>query len=337
MVPDNIFPWQVQQWRKLWQCHRQNRLSHALLLTGASGLGKKHFAQTFARAVLCSNPSAEGKVCQACHACHLVNAEAHSDLMIVEPEKAGQMISIDQIRDVVKLANETALQSGFRVIIIHPASAMNMHAANALLKTLEEPTLNILFILINDQRLRIPATIVSRCQKIVFSTPKREVALQWLETHHAVTTEQASLLLNLTEGAPLAVLQFMEQKVLTLRQDFYQGLHGLSENKSDPLQLATQWQETDLVLVFHLLLSWLRDLLRVKLIGESVEVINYDYKNIFAQLQQKIARGNLLHYIEHVQQLYAKILVSLNLNRQLLLEDLFIRWSNASHIIPHIS
>lgn len=255
------------QWHLLWQRYLQHCLPHALLFIGAPGTGKQQFAITFAKSILCRQPTHEGNSCGECPSCRLMQAKTHPDLVYIEPEQAGHMIKIDQIRQMIHFANETPQQGGFKIIIIHPATAMNLYAANALLKILEEPAPNTLFILISDHSLRLPPTIISRCQKIVFQKPIR-------------TLENDKL-----------------------RNDFYQGLNALSQKQIDPLQLAMQWQEHDTRMLLIFFLSWLHDLLKIH------------------------SHYHLLKYIDHVQKIYSHLLNSLNLNRQLVLEELFIKWT----------
>jgi DNA polymerase-3 subunit delta' len=318
-----MFPWQAMQWQVLWQRYQQRCLPHALLFSGIAGIGKKQFAESFANAILCRYSDKAGKSCRQCHACHLTQAGTHPDKVYIEPEQDGHTIKIDLIREAVHLVNETSLQSGFKIIIISPANTMNTAASNALLKTLEEPTPNTLFILITDQSARLPATIASRCQKIVFQKPNHEAALQWLQTQSISSDVPLDLLLNLSEGAPLKAKKFIEDGTLALRNDFYQGLVALSRKSGNPLQLAAQWHGQDMRLLLNLLLSWLRDILRVTLIGQT-EIINSDYQNEFVNL--KLSRKNLISYLDKVQQLCSHVMGSLNLNKQLILEELLIQW-----------
>jgi len=322
----NILPWQTKQWRLLWEAKKNNRLPHALLFTGALGLGKMRFAEEFSAALLCDSPVAEENACGTCHACGLVRAKSHPDLILVVPDETGQVIKIDQIRSVVSASNETAMQGGYRIIIINPAHAMNQYAANALLKTLEETTPKTLFILMSEQNLRLPLTIKSRCQKIAFQKPIRQIALTWLRSQLASSEIDVELLLNIAEGAPLQALALVEKGVLNLRQTIYHGLSELSQGKADPLHLAVQWQEHDMVVLFNLLLNWLRDLLRLQLTKQQAALVNYDYQAVFLNLTQKLSRKNLLHYLTLVQERYANMLNLQNLNRQLLLEELLIGW-----------
>ncbi len=326
---NTILPWQQSIWEQLWRRKQASRLPHALLFSGIEGVGKRYFAEQFANAILCVAPKQIGS-CGTCRACHLLQARSHPDLLCVEPEEAGQMIKIDQIRQVVHFVSETPLFGGYRVIIIEPAAAMNMNAVNALLKTLEEPTPNTILILISNQSLRLPATIVSRCQKIIFSKPVEAVALSWLKND--LPEADAKLLLKISYGAPLKAKQIFtseqqgEDKILALRQDLYQGLVQLSQQQSSPLHLAAQWQEKNLVLLLNFLQTWLKDLLRFHLTGDTAGLINDDYHAVFVKLNQKIRREKLLHYLDYFQNVYAKIIRSLNLNKQLVLEELFIRW-----------
>lgn len=261
-----------QQWQQLIRQKQQNRLPHALLFTGPAQ-NKKKIALHFAHFLLCKETNSP---CGQCHGCHLFNANSHPDFLLIEAEQAGQMIKIDQIRDLIQFVNETALQSGLRIIIIHPADAMNINAANALLKTLEEPAPHTLIILISDQSLRLPITITSRCQKIIFPTVQTEAS--------AVTSLQVEL---------------------------YQGIHLLTQQKADPLQLAAQFHEQDTLSLLNWMIDWLLDQLRKNLTQGNVTFHN----------------DKILILLDHIKKIRGHIASSLNLNKQLMLEEIFIRWS----------
>ncbi|MEO8400451.1 MAG: DNA polymerase III subunit delta' [Gammaproteobacteria bacterium] len=324
-----ILPWQQGVWDSLLERKQQERLPHAWLFLGADGLGKKQFAETLAFSLLCHSPLPEGFACGQCRGCRLLQAGSHPDIKLIEPEETGQMIKIDQVREIVGFVNETALMSGYRIIMIDPASAMNINAANALLKTLEEPTPKTLIILICNQSMRLPATIISRCQRIIFPKPSQTVALKWLETsckEISVKPAELTLLLSMAEGAPLRAKDFLSNGMLSVRQELYQGLLQLSQQQSDPLQFAVRWQEQELQIIFMLLLSWLRDALCAKVTANSANLTNSDYQAAMEKLIQLFSAEKLLEYIDTVQQTYARFLNSLNVNKQLLLEEIFIRW-----------
>lgn len=327
MTMNSIFPWQQQQWHLLGEARKNNRLPHALLFTGALGLGQMQFAEAFAASLLCSRVTSENTACGVCHHCELVKAKSHPDLFRVMPDQGGQTIKIDQIRSMVNTANETALQGGYKIIIINPATAMNQSAANALLKTLEEATPHTLFILISEQNLRLPQTIKSRCQKIIFQKPEHSVALHWLQA--LKPDVEWELLLSMAEGAPLQACALLDNGAMILREALYSGLTDLSHGKAHPLQLAAAWQEHDVMMVLTLLLYWLRDMLRLQLTHQDIGLVNHDYRSVFLTLIQKISQQKLLKMVEVAEQRYQQLLNLQNLNRQLLLEELLIHWTSS--------
>ncbi|SRR5579883_95793 len=320
-MPKSIYPWQTSQWQRLTELKQQNRLPHALLLKGAAGLGKRFFALEFARFLLCREQNAP---CHQCHGCHLFAAGSHPDFMLLEPEQSGGAIKIDQIREMVQFVSETAMQSGFRVIIVNPAHAMNVYSANALLKTLEEPAPNTIIILISDQSARLPATLLSRCQKIFFQKPTIHESSAWLNENSEIL--QAELLLNLAQGAPLKAKEFSETDLLATRKTLYDGLHLLKDQKMDPITLAAKLQECDPKVFFELLFMWLQDMLRFNATRDKNHLTNSDYEGVFSQLVHKISTQQLFHFLDHVKKIYSHVLTGLNLNRLLMLEELLMRW-----------
>lgn len=326
MPIDMILPWQKNLWESLLQRKKQHRLPHALLFSGSDGIGKKKLAEHFANYLLCNSPN-ETSACGHCQSCLLQSAKTHPDFMQIELEENAQFIKIDQIREAVSFVNGTTMLNGYRVIIINPASALNVYACNALLKTLEEPTPNTLFILICHQRLRLPATISSRCQVVTFPQPDRKTSLDWLQAEVDEShIEKITFALDLAQGAPMLARDFLKNGTVQLRQDLYDGLIQLSTRQVDPLQLAEKWENQDIKILFNLLFTWLRDLLRFKLTDSRVHLINPDYYTAISQLAIKLTKENLLQYCDVVQKNYIYILKSLNINRPLLLKEIFIRW-----------
>src|SRR3990167_3314227 len=157
---------QKTQFNLLKNAFAQNRLSHAYLLSGIAGLGKTDFARKFAVFLLCEKKSS----CGVCRGCMLMQANNHPDFIWIAPEEKSHTIKIDQIREMSFKLSHTAHSSDYKVVVIAPADAMPVVAANALLKTLEEPSGKTIIFLIDDQKSVLPATILSRCQKIVFSS-----------------------------------------------------------------------------------------------------------------------------------------------------------------------
>lgn len=157
------------QWNYLLNRLQQNNLPHALLLSGDKASDKSAFAIKFSKTVLCEHHTA----CNECRNCQLIQANSHPDFYHLQPEEAGKAIRIDQIRELIAQFNQTAQQNSYKIAIIEPADALNPAAANALLKTLEEPNANTLIFLISDNPSLLSATIRSRCQIIKFFTPQQ--------------------------------------------------------------------------------------------------------------------------------------------------------------------
>ena len=166
----------------------RSRLPHALLIIGQRGLGKFALAQAFAKSLLCEEPLDGRLSCGKCLACNWFEQGNHPDYRLLQPQalvedleaeegkkKASQQITIDQIRGLDEFFNVGTHRAGLRIVIANPAEAMNRNTANALLKTLEEPGQNTLFLLVSSEPLRILPTIRSRCQTVPVSVPPAAV------------------------------------------------------------------------------------------------------------------------------------------------------------------
>lgn len=312
-----IYPWQAQQWEQLCRLRTEERLPHALLFTGPAGLGKYSLALDFSRLLLCQSRGAAIN-CGNCRACHLMQADSHPDFRLIQPEKEGHAIKIDQIREVSEFIQQTAHQGGARVVLISPATAMNNYAANALLKTLEEPAPQTLLILISEQRAKLPITLVSRCQQIRFFVPPSEEALSWLHSQDQQIAWEP--ILAATEGAPLLAQAWQREGVWPLYQNFMNDLAALARQEADPFQLAVQWKDANLLWIFDLFFQWLLKSLRMQEgLGSSAEETS-------SLLPASLSSAALLEFLDFLQRMRVEVLGPYNLNQQLMLESLFIRW-----------
>lgn len=316
-----ILPWQMNPWQKLVDATLHQRLPHALMLVGQSHAEALIFAENFSTFLLCPKKPTP---CGECHHCELMRAKSHPDFLLISPEKTDGPIKIDQIRELVHAAHETSMQGGYRIIVITKAHVMNQNAANALLKTLEEPAPQTLLILISEQNQRLPATILSRCQKIYLQKPDENTALAWLALQWDIANP--ALLLALSEGSPSQALELAKSDFMRIREDFYQGLALLSKDKADPIALGATFQTHDLSLIYRLLNSALRDMLRYQLSCGKATLINTDFSDLFANFATRILTKNLLSYLDMVEKSYKNFMISQSLNKLLLIEELFIRW-----------
>ncbi len=249
-----LLPWLDTHWQSLNQRELSNRLPHALLITGSSGIGKSSFTDYAAKSFLCSESNTE--FCGQCKSCKLFSAGTHPDFLHIYPSEGKQVIGVDSIR---RLIDELALtpQCGKRKIaVIDPADVMNLQGANCLLKTLEEPAIADVLLLVTSTPGLLPATIRSRCQKIKLTVSDSQSALDWFS---AQGIENPQACLNLDPEAPLNALiqadMSIHEERLQLLHDLTATLNGVSEieyflseyatlQTDDVLKLFSQWFAT---------------------------------------------------------------------------------------------
>ncbi|PIT20895.1 DNA polymerase III subunit delta' [Snodgrassella communis] len=201
-----IYPWLESVWQQIAQHWQQQ--PHARLLYGHPGIGKREFAEYLAQALLCESLRANHQPCGECTSCHLYSQHSHPDFLLVTPEEADSeggerkqaLIKVETIRNVLDFAHLSAHRGGKRVALIYPAESMNLQAANALLKILEEPPAGMVFILVSHQKDRLLPTIKSRCRQIALTMPARAQALAYVQQQHG---DNATDLLAFHGGAPL--------------------------------------------------------------------------------------------------------------------------------------
>ncbi len=284
------FTWHQPQWDRLLGGGLA-RIGHATLLIGAPGLGQREFADALAALLLCEAPKLldTPSACGACPSCHWLATDSHPDFRLVQPEdadedgddeandksakaaagkkKASSAIKIAAIRALEDFVFVGSHRHGRRVIIIDPAEAMNVHAANALLKILEEPPSSVYFLLVSSKSRALLPTLRSRCRSLTFDRPSRPQAETWLRAAGAET--RTGKFLDVVGGAPAALLDWQESKVLPGMEAIIDSLFGLlkSPGTTDPLALANQWdgllkrdQALSLDLLVEAVQRWLFDL-----------------------------------------------------------------------------
>ena len=156
------YPWLEPAWQRLRSAWQQQRLGHALLLSGRAGFGKRAFAQAFTALLLCETDGQQARACGACRGCTLLAAGNHPDFLHIAPLEAGKALLVDQIRE---LGDYFALRPHYRatkIAVIEAADTMNRSAANALLKLLEEPPAGAVIMLVADRPSSLLPTVRSR-------------------------------------------------------------------------------------------------------------------------------------------------------------------------------
>lgn len=330
----------------LWQdiTKRRDRLPHALLLAGAPGSGKRLFAEQLCAALLCQHPTEDGFACGQCDACHWLASGNHPDVLRVVPaadqEEASEegeggeapakkekskssQIVIDQVRSIQSVLEVGA--GGRRVVIVEPVEAMNVAAANAMLKMLEEPGQGTVFLLVCHAPRRLLPTILSRCQKVAFGRPSAPQVKHWIAS---CGIKDAEALLGFCSGLPLLVERMHQQGLDDIRRQLATELVRLPN--SDPLKVAAQWEarlkakEADerglnLALLISWIQCWLADGARVA--SGAMPRFYLDYKAELATLSN--GRGQA--WTGCFREFHAYRGVAQHpLNLRLLLEEMFL-------------
>ncbi|RSM31511.1 DNA polymerase III subunit delta' [Aeromonas salmonicida] len=290
-----MYPWLIPDWHALSQTALAGRLGHAWLLLGDPGLGKEQLAERLARLHLCQQPD-RGEPCGQCHSCQLFDKGHHPDLGTVTVD--SKTIGVEAIREIcARLQNSAQLGRG-KVVIIPDAERMTESAANALLKTLEEPAGDSLLLLIASQVSRLLPTILSRCHKHVCQLPTEGETVRWLaEQGHQATLTQV----RICQGAPLRVLRYIEEQQDGKRRELLESFVSLSLTPTRATHVCSQLADETQVRL-HWLQLFLCDALKTQAGCGHHQLAMPD----LAALSQQLAEGNSSEkLLEAEQQLVA--------------------------------
>lgn len=285
-----LYPWQQEAWKQLQKL--QGRWPHAILLHGPEGIGKTTFAEWLAQSLLCESPQADGQACGTCLSCGWFSQQSHPDYRRLRPgnletedaepvsgdatepkaesestSKAPKALSkeivINQVRSLADFMTISTHRQGRRIIVIYPAESMNAAAANALLKSLEEPGPNTVFILVASSVDSLLPTLISRCRQFALTLPSNEQAMSWLMQQHIDKPEQ---FLAEQGGAPLAAFELAQSDTLDQQQEFLRHLQH--PDIGGALKIAEKMHKTPIPLLLSWMQRWLYDVFSYKLSGK---------------------------------------------------------------------
>jgi len=305
---------------------RAGRLPHALLLAGPAQIGKRTLATALAAALICT---AEQKPCGQCRACRLTAQGVHPDVRLVAADDSERgregVLKIDQIRAVQREASLAPMEAPRKVFILRELERANLPAANALLKTLEEPPAQVVLLLTSARPHALLPTIISRCQVLnLHSLPRQQIAAA-LTAHWGASNQQAELLARLADGR----LGWAVQR-LTDSQAREERVRRLAEARDLPQQSRLQRlayadelsrSPATLLPTLALWASWWRDLLLVQQ-GCAGWLRNVDLADELALEASRFDPGQVHAYLARLHA--APTQINQNANARLLLETLVL-------------
>ncbi len=303
MIAD--YPWLTESFGKVRQDAEAGRMAHAMLITGPAGAGATEFACEVARFRLCESPGPDA--CGSCKACQLLAANSHPDLRRLQPEGAAQSIRVDQIRSLVDFVAQTPQIGNWKLVVIEMAHRMNLNAANALLKMLEEPAGNCLILLATERPQMLLPTVRSRCAQIRVSSPTINQSVEFL-AQQGMSEEEARHLVSLIGSRPLQIQAWVDQDILPLWKLSMDKLQSLDTGKLSPLSVASELANIDM----SLLLTW-----AMQFIAGRCRLLAFQ--------DQSRSRAYLAFY-ERLKACRRELDSGTNPNPQLALESLFLEW-----------
>ena len=322
--PTELLPWHKDIYENLCRLNSRQTLAHAYLLEGQKGLGKLTLAKHFGHYMLCDSPR-DMQPCGECGACHLLAANTHPGLKLIEPEEKSRNIKIDQVRALLEYMATTSLRGERKVIIISPAEGLNTNAANALLKGLEEPAAGTLLLLVSHQPAQLMATIKSRCQRLSFMRPETEQAKAWLESKNVRTPAQT--LLNLANGAPLRALHLADEDALHERGVLHKVLEQLLSGKLHVVEAAVECAKFSISDNIEGMMLCIADVLEFNQAGQQGQLRDPELAGLANSLTGKDTIKALHHCYQDLQKVREALNSTANPAPQLILESIFYTWS----------
>ncbi|EBG5293431.1 DNA polymerase III subunit delta' [Salmonella enterica subsp. enterica] len=315
------YPWLRPAYEKLVESYQAGRGHHALLIQALPGMGDEALCYALSRYLLCQQPEGH-KSCGHCRGCQLMQAGTHPDYYTLTPDKGKSSLGVDAVREVSEKLYEHSRLGGAKVVWIADAALLTDAAANALLKTLEEPPEQTWFFLASPEPARLLATLRSRCRLHHLAPPSESYAMSWLSRE--VTASQEALLtsLRLNAGSPGAALALLQSERWAQREALCQALMD-SLHTGDWYALLTALNHEQAPARLHWLATLLVDALK-RQHGASY-LTNVDADAIVAALARPLSPARIQAILNDVCHCRDQLLHVTGLNRELVLTDLILR------------
>lgn len=321
-----LLPWMRDHYNQLLGLTASGKLAHAYLFGGQQGLGKLMLAMHFAHYLLCSDKQGD-QPCGQCRECQLMAAGTHPDLKLIQPEDSSE-IKIDQVRETIEFINKTSQRGGYKIVLVNPAEAMNIHSANALLKVLEEPSPNTLLVLVSHQPALLMATIRSRCHRLKFNRPPPSIVIPWLESKniHASAEE----LLRMANNVPLRALKLADDDALHDRAVLHTVLEKLLRGTLGISEAAAEFGNYDLEDNIEAMMLCTSDILahnQSQTTQDGEQLHDHDLATLVAFFQDRTRLKQLHDFYRELAGARRAVNSTSNPNKLLILESLFYSWA----------
>ena len=312
---------------RLKRAIKTDKVFHSYLFWGNEGIGKKHVAFQFAKVLNCLQRGTEKEdACDRCPSCKKIDHRLHPDVLLIEPE--GQTLKVDQVRQMQRDLAFRPYEGERRVCILAAADRMAPNMSNTLLKTLEEPPLHTVIILLaNNPKLLLP-TILSRCQPVRFHPLPIPLVSNWLVEQKGLNEEEAHLLASLSEGSPGKALEIQEEIRQVPREELlvsWLGIKSFSFEKMEHWAESLPSQRENLLLILEVAKTLLRDLIMVKSLRHGPKLIHSDLSPQMETLAAVWSISSLLKRMEILHQ--TTLAIRSNANTTLALEAMMLSWA----------
>jgi len=311
-----------------------NQLRHAYLFTGSQGVGRRTLALRFIKAINCSQPKTPGYPCHVCRACKLIDKVQHPDLSVIQADTVGGTLKVNQIRELQHILSLTPYEANYRVALILRFEEANPNAANALLKTLEEPESRVILILTAQDSESLLPTIVSRCEVLRLRPHPLEILSRGLQDHFGSNPDDANLHAHISEGRPGRALRLLQnpgmmEKRQTCLEDLVRLIPAGILERFDFVEILVKDKEL-LNFLLQVWSSFWRDIY-LTLSGSSVQITNIDWKNEIESVGKNISFPDAVAMVKLIQE--TSHLLIRNVNPRLTLEVLMLEMPRCSVLI----
>ena len=310
-----IYTWHQKSWDQLVTTRNAKHLPHAILISGAQGTGKKAFTEALVNSLLCESPLENYQACGQCKSCHVKHSGAHPDYYQVSIAENKTQMVVDQIRQLNNFLHMSRSYQGSRVAYIRPVEALNINAANSLLKSLEEPANNSAIILLTSQISTLLPTIKSRCQMLHLPTPNKQAALQWLSQQSI--QHDAEELLEMSGGRPLYALDLDNEEHFKSRKDFARDLSTIINQQQSITEVSKKWQNSPKHELLDWQIHWIQQLIKSR--------FNTSQHLPALTIPQSVCLDRLWGL--HDELIKFREIAHTSLNPQLFIENMLLSWS----------